>query len=271
MSINWQHFAFSPVVLGKAAARLFILTSLVWLQPMQAQQQQTDPYPYGAISFFNGANCPPGWATFSLAAGRLIVPIMQNSGLGGTVGTPLTSGQDVTHTHPFSSSLSMASTDFIGIPGCCNNDVTSDGTKTFSGTSDASSSNVPYIQLLVCMKQENPDNGTVPSGAVTFFGSLYCPSGWSQTITTVGRFLVGLPANGTPGAAFGGDPLGALENRTHTHAFSGNFSTDSSGVGLGSGCCAHGYGQNNTYPYSGTSSPAAANVPYIQLLQCQKQ
>ena len=270
MLVTSKRLVSSPGRLKQAGAPVLLGMALMLLQPMEAQEQG-DAYPYGAISFFNVTSCPSGWGPLSLAAGYFVVPIMQSSGMGGTVGSPLASGQDVQHTHSFSSSVSLGSLDYAGIAGCCNHNVTSDGTKGFGGTSNASSSNVPYVQLLVCMKQENQGPGTVPSGAVSFFGALFCPSGWTQTLTTAGRFLVGLPANGTPGAAFGGNPLGALENRTHTHSFSGSVSTDSGGVGLATGCCAHGYGQNNTYNYSGTSDAGAANVPYIQLLQCQKQ
>lgn len=261
-----------PTFLRRVGTQLMAGIALIAiLSPHVEAQQAGDAYPYGAISFFNASGCPTGWGPLSLASGYLVLPIMQNSGMGGTVGSPLTSGQDVQHTHTFSSSISLGSLDYVGIGRCCNHNVTSDGTKSFSGTSNGASSNVPYIQLLVCVKQDNQGAGTVPSGAVSFFGALFCPTGWSQTLTTVGRFLVGLPANGTPGASFGGNPLGPLENRTHTHSFSGSISTDSGGVGLATGCCAHGYGQNNTYSYSGTSAAGAANVPYIQLLQCQKQ
>jgi hypothetical protein len=213
-----------------------------------------DPYPYQAITFFNTQSCPSGWQTHDLLNGRFIVPVMQNGGIGQTVGTPLTSGEDRQHQHSFASSISLNGVEYIGAASCCNQDLSSDGTMNFSGTTASVSSGIPYVQLLVCMKTDyQPGPGDIPSGLVSF--------------------LVGLPANGAPAAAFGGDPLGSAEDRTHAHSVSGSVSTTSQVVALASGCfifCATSYGANQTYNYSATTGEASTGLPYMQLLQCQK-
>jgi hypothetical protein len=265
-SINWTRN-----LTGQATVRCLAVAVLLLAGALAAQAQTSgDPYPYQAVAFFNTQSCPNGWTPFTFGDGYFVVPTMQSGGIGSTVGTALTSQQNPQHTHKISSSISLGNAKYVGIAGCCNDDVTSDGTKSFSGTSGAGSSNIPYVQYLVCMKETMPTSDPLPSGVVSFFGALFCPTGWTQTLTTAGRFLVGLPQGGAPGSAFGGDPLLPMEDRTHTHSFNGSVSTSSAGVGLASGCCAEGYGLNGSYKYSGTSGASSSGLPYVQLLQCQK-
>jgi hypothetical protein len=60
----------------------------------------------------------------------------------------------------------------------------------------------------------------VPAGAVMFFNSAACPGGWSDLPAAQGRYIVGMPANGTL-AAVVGTALSDQENRPtgqHTHS-----------------------------------------------------
>lgn len=60
---------------------------------------------------------------------------------------------------------------------------------------------------------------SIPTGAVMFFNLSQCPSGWEEMVEGRGRYIVGLPAGGTPGATIG-VALQNKENRTtgkHTH------------------------------------------------------
>jgi len=109
----------------------------------------------------------------------------------------------------------------------------------------------------------------VPQYVVTFYEAANCPTGWKPTLSTAGRFIIGLPADGTPEAAFGGDPLSVAENRTHTHQFSGQLSVPSTGVGLASGCCAEGFGAPGSYGFSGVTGASGADLPYVIVTQCQ--
>ena len=253
-------------------AVLSVAMTLMVGSPVNAQ----DPYPNQAIAFFNAQQCPAGWTpTGNLPNkmnGRFLVPLMPGGPTADTVGNPLTSGENPTHTHGFSSSIDLSSAEEHGASGGLNKDLAIDGTHSFKGTSDGSSLNVPYVQLLICIKAEPSDpSTTAPSGALIFFAGLDCPSasGWSQPGDTQGRFLLGVPAGGAPGALFGGLPLKPGENRPHSHAFSGSVSTVAQGILEFIGG-AKGYGKNDTYDYSGTTGATGAGLPYMQILQCQK-
>lgn len=248
-------------------------------------QTPGDPYPTNSIAFFGSGTCPAGWSPFTPANGMFIVPTPRGATNGQIFGTPLNSQQPPTHLHTLTDAVEVQSTQYAGASGCCagglstccNKTVTTVGRKQFKGSGDdtdvntsTSDGGITYDQLLVCKKSAAPSADVVPSGVIVFVESGVCPVGWATSPLTEGRFLVGLPSGASP-AAFGGDPLKSLENREHTHDYSGSLSTDSAGIALTSGCCAKGYGKNGSYSYSGTTRRAGANFPYIQLLLCQKQ
>jgi hypothetical protein len=241
-----------------------------------------DPYPMGALAFFDAQSCPAGWQTATDAAGFFLVPFappIPPQQIGATVNNPLSSGEDRTHTHTFSSSISLTNMSYAGVAGCvswlglCDKQTSASGTMTFSGTTGASSSGVPYQQLLLCRKTEFTRNTNPPAGIpqylVTFFSTASCPTGWKQTLTTSGRFIVGLPAGGAPQSTFGGTPLSVGEDRTHTHAFSGSVTVNNALVELDSGGQADGYGKQGTYSFSGTTAAASTGLPYMMVTQCQ--
>jgi hypothetical protein len=239
-----------------------------------------DTYPQGTLAFFNSSPCPSGWgpavdASNRTVSGYYLVPFLNPAPgtLGATVGTALASGEDRQHSHTFSSSISLNDVSYALASGGGNSGLTSSGGKSFSATTNAQSSAMKYVQLLLCQKtafqhNTNPPAG-VPGNVVTFFITANCPYGWKQTQITSGRFLVGLPAAGTPQVAFGGPSLTPGEDRTHAHTFSGSVSTSSYGVVGVSGGQADGYGGNSTYSYSGTTDAASGGLPYMMVTQCQ--
>jgi hypothetical protein len=251
-----------PVSLGLAMLLAFLPLGL-------AAQESNDPFPADAVAYFDAASCPHGWKPYTAGAGYAAVPVRPGEGIGSTVLGPLTSGKSPRHQHDFTASVLLTDISYIGAAGGTNQNVTASGTASFSGRSDDGDANVPYIQLLVCVKRDDRHPGALPRDLLTLFGTIECASGWEPTITTTGRLEVGLPEGGNPGAAFGGDPLAKLEDRTHGHTFSGSVTTSSGGVGLGSGCCAGGYGKNGTYGYQSVSAAASSGIPYIQLLECR--
>ena len=124
----------------------------------------------------------------------------------------------------------------------------------------------------------------MPSGVTSFFWNLSCPTGWENITKTLGRFLVAVPEGGSVQGTFGGDKLTARENRKHRHKLSGSVDTKAHGIEGLSGCkpllCAKGYAKHDTYTYSTETDVGddetdpkigAANLPYIQLMQCRKQ
>ena len=248
------------------------------------------------LAFFNQPQCPKGWAPATNVKnnplnGYFLVPfrLPQSSPLAGTTlpnVPPLTPGSENQHQHSFSTSIALGEIDYAGSPLGGDYNTSNDGAMSFSSSTGSASMNVPYVALLICVKQNftptpNPPVG-VPEYIAPFFEIATCPDFWKPT-PAIGRFIVGVPAqNGTPEAVYGGNPLSlnatnldgstGPENRTHTHPFSGQVTVPSTTVELdscSSGCGATGYGRAGNYTFKGTTLPAAANLPYVIISQCQ--
>lgn len=258
--------------------------------PDQAGAQ--DPYPQGAVSFFHQNTCPGEangiWATNKIGDGSLgyfLVPFFDPppATVGQTSGQGLKLGEDRTHTHDFSSSVTPASVEYIGKSGCVSwlglcTHLSSSSKKDFNGTSETSSTALPYVQLKLCKKQVYTRNtnppANVPGNVVTFFTTVQCPTGWKMTQTSTGRYLVGLPQGGIAGASFGGNPLKPTDTTPlpwagHSHDFSGTVDAGSHHVALGSGAGASGYAKAGNVNYDGTTDIHSSNLPYLAVIQCQ--
>src|SRR3954452_21643175 len=132
-------------------------------------------------------------------------------------------------------------------------------------------------------------DATAPAGAVMYFDLASCPSGWSDFAAGRGRYLVGMPVGGTPGAAVG-TALSPQENRPtgqHTHAVIdpghvhavgfdterlanfGNTIGGTSIFGSNSGS------ENTELGFTGISianagTVSGTNAPYLELVACRK-
>lgn len=230
-----------------------------------------DAMPPGAIAYFRSPECPTGWSAYTLATGRVVVPLRGNGDSGMAQGAPLSPGEDRGHGHTISGSLTTRSVSYIGIAGEANHGVANAGTYSLSGSAAGGGDGLPYAQLRLCRKDSAAVAGKrpLPTGTLSFFEQS-CPDGWTRAGATQGRILVGLPAGGAPGAAFGGTALAAGEARKHKHSLSGKVILGSHGIALGSGCCAGGYAGQGEVTYSGAADDAAAGPPTLQLVQCQK-
>jgi hypothetical protein len=244
-----------------------------------------DPYPQGALAFFDLQACPTGWALATGANsqplnGYFVVPFAQPvpaGTLGTTVNAPLSPGEDRTHTHQFSSQVTLTDLNYVAAAGCgccglCSK-MTNSGGQSFTGTTNPASDGLPYIAYLFCEKttfqrNTNPPVG-IPQYLAAFFLDANCPVGWKPALTTGGRLIVVLPAAGTPGLSFGGALLKPGEDRTHTHSFSGQVSLSSQNVIGGTGCCDDGWGRPGTYNFNGTTDAASTGQPYVIVSQCQ--
>lgn len=99
--------------------------------------------PSGAVSFFNLASCPTGWSPMSDAQGRYIVGAPNGGTIGGIVGTSL-------------SDLQAPLSSFVRITSSCIHclsdwEIGYDFVKANAGVSNLNAA-IPYIQLLVCVK-----------------------------------------------------------------------------------------------------------------------
>jgi hypothetical protein len=111
--------------------------------------------PRGMIAFFTGLQaCPTGWIEPPNAHGRLVVGVKLGHAVGGTVGLPLGEKEDRKHHHSFKADFRVPAKSLTALDGCCNECCANYGTRTSLGepkTGD-STSNLPFIQLLLCEK-----------------------------------------------------------------------------------------------------------------------
>ncbi len=85
--------------------------------------QPAPSLPAGGISFWDpaatAAGCPEGSEPLQAAGGRLLALGASTGWALSNASEPLHPGQDVAHSHGFSASVSLGSTDLAGIDGCC--------------------------------------------------------------------------------------------------------------------------------------------------------
>lgn len=136
----------------------------------------------------------------------------------------------------------------------------------------------------------NGVDAVAPAGAVMFFDLASCPAGWSSFDAARGRYLVGLTAGGTAGAAVG-TALSDQEDRPtgqHTHAVidPGHFhavgydteqlaNTGNTIGGTRMQGGSNSGSENSDLAFTGISIANAGavpgtNAPYLQLLACRK-
>lgn len=256
---------------------------LLWIAAALAAHAGTalaaDALPQWTISYFNGA-CPEGWQVFEGAKGRFLMPTMEGGGSGAFKGPALASEETPKHSHGAAvGEIAVDSREFILVGGCCNKSLGASGNHAMSGATTAAAEGLPYIQYLACLKTAETATGSVPSGVMAYNLFPFCPAGWSEVFSAKGRYPVGLPAAGAPGAAFGGPPLKAGEYRVHHHAMNGEITFAGHAIAGGSGCCADGYAAavktgftGHTEPHPSDQDPfdSAAQAPYYTATLCQK-
>lgn len=240
-----------------------------------------DALPTGAISFFDLSACPAGWSAYGALQGRAVVPVQgqADAGVGQSFGAALADGEDRAHDHgSFGASFAWSSASFAGAAGGTNPLGAAPADASVTLATAATSAGLPYVELLACQKVAgaSPGQGPIPSGMTLFFASETCPADWTAATATLGRHLVGaaiaaVQPDASPfGATFGGPPLAPGERREHFHDASVAVTLPAHGVALASGAGAGGYAGAGDYASQAQTAPAVADVPYTQLLQCQK-
>jgi hypothetical protein len=253
----------------RAPCTILVLAVFTGLTALAHVAKADDPFPFFAVVFLNSPSCPAGWEPLTDANNRLLVPMA--SGIAHQV-PPGPSAGFSQHVHRFGATLGIPGVSYaLGPLGCLNNCVVAAGDYPFTGEAAAAGPDLPVVNLLPCLKDDDSGGGTLPSGLMAYFyRPKSCPSHWTQVIAASGRIVVGLPAGGTAGATFGGPALSPDEDRKHTHHISGTLTTVVQPVAAASGGAAGGYGANGTYSYSGISEASSSFQPYFQLLLCSK-
>ncbi|WP_062269190.1 hypothetical protein [Endozoicomonas arenosclerae] len=115
-----------------------------------AQASMAAALPSKMIFFAEGTACPAGSTAAADAAGRMLLVTTNVGDVGKTFGTALKDQEDRTHTHSGTMTVNLPSHHISGASSCCNSQATSKGSHSQSVTSGASTSGLPFIQLLVC-------------------------------------------------------------------------------------------------------------------------
>ncbi len=109
--------------------------------------------PTGTVAFFNLTACPSGWKVADYATGRLVVATTDGAKLRVQFGTPLSNQEDRTHSHTYSTNVSVDYKSISGANSCCNTQAASATSYPVNGTTSAASTGLPFIQLVICEKQ----------------------------------------------------------------------------------------------------------------------
>lgn len=109
--------------------------------------------PTGTVAFFNLTACPSGWKVADYATGRLVVATTDGAKLRVQLGTPLGNQEDRTHTHTYATSVNVDNKSISGANSCCNTQAASATSYPVKGTTQESTTGLPFIQLTICEKQ----------------------------------------------------------------------------------------------------------------------
>jgi hypothetical protein len=121
------------------------------LTALGAADAVAEGLPRGMVFFVASSQCPTGSSPAQNAAGRIIISTMDSTLVNKTQGTPMANLQDNTHTHSGSMTVNLPLHEVSGAASCCNGQATANGTHTANITSGTSTTELPFIQLLVCV------------------------------------------------------------------------------------------------------------------------
>lgn len=250
--------------------------------------QSTDTSPAGMVAYFaTQSECPAGWSPATYLQGRLALGFTNTStyARGKTVGTALADETPPTHEHGYSLTLTLSEKKMKG--GDCggsNSRGAHKGSYTIAGTTEKSGSNLPLFQILACEKDASNETPPPVDGyggaALALFNTESCPAHWSaaqgtpsgskEAVDVNGFFLMPLqsPPQGTVGVMYG-TALSNLEVRKHHHQLNSSITLTETQYEAALGLCKDltGSGQQD---FSGPSEPASSNIPYTQLLLCER-
>ena len=239
-----------------------------------------DSMPFLTEAYFAGA-CPDGWAYLDGAKGRFLLPAPLGAGSGAFAGAALDGINPPTTSYSkITGKIDLPSKNFVLISGCCNGSLGDAGNYSISGYTDRVTGNLPYIQYSACLKSAQPDQTAVPPGVLAFSALPQCSKDWTEETAVRGRYIIGLPDNGTPYFSFGGDPLAPNEVRTNSLPVNGNIKFDGHDIAGASGCCAGGYAASGSFatnggttvpnPDDGNPYDSAVQAPYYTGTVCRK-
>jgi len=132
--------------------------------------------------------------------------------------------------------------------------------------------------LVMAVGQIRADDDQTPNGMVAFFmtSGAGCPPGWAVATAAQGRLLLGVTDGDSVGASVG-TPLAAQTAPLHVHSYQTAVTLDEKKIAA-IHCCNNQGAKNGDYTVPdnapGTTNGGVgetSNLPFIQLVACQKQ
>ena len=110
--------------------------------------------PSGMTSFFRLAQCPDGWSSPVVAAGRFLVGL-PDKGSPATPfgGSPLSDQESRGHDHVVTGTFATTPNGVALLSGCCGDGYAKNGSYPMSVTAERAPVDLPYVQLAFCVKQ----------------------------------------------------------------------------------------------------------------------
>jgi hypothetical protein len=139
---------------GRVAALGLLLSCAALVRPSTAHGDTSDPrdeVPTGAVAFFGGGACPPGWAPAEDLEGRAVIGVTASPHVGVTVGKPLADREDRAHEHAFKGAVTLATRGSLVLDGG-NRDGAAAKAYTVSGVTSATTSGMAFVQVQACAK-----------------------------------------------------------------------------------------------------------------------
>ena len=113
----------------------------------------TDGTPSGMVAFFTTTSCPTGWSVATNVQGRAVVAVQNSSDLGVMVGTPLQDKTAPGHVHNYTTDITLPNKHASLATGGRDDSYAKSGKYTISGNLQEATSDLPFIQLVVCQKE----------------------------------------------------------------------------------------------------------------------
>lgn len=238
-----------------------------------AQASTGTPFPVGSATFFDRPSCPPGWSALDEAVGRFVIAAPAGAPAMERVGVPLANGEDRTHAHQVTLSVTLPDRS-LSAAGGSNTEPAQSGTYEVDAETDPATSGMPYVQALLC-RADVPSTPTgagdevLPPGLVFWSTEAACANGWAEHERLPGRFVIGLPTGVAAGAIYG-EPLVEGEDREHGHTGALSLRVPFASLSILSGCCLGGIGAHGIFDVSVEVEPAPVGLPTIALRACEK-
>jgi hypothetical protein len=252
--------------------------------PPPALAASADTSPTGMVAFFPQSECPVGWEPATYAQGRLLLGVtdLTTYTLGKQVGAALANLTAPSHEHAFAVTLTLSEKEEgWGVCGGGNEEGAAKGTYTVNGPALHNDPDLPLFQILACEKkgsgQSPPPTDGYGTAAVAFFNLESCPTNWTPATDSIGNAINGnfvLPFETAPDGTVGtvvGTPYSNGEERKHEHSLSSSISLNSTQYesAIVPAKCDD-LTSDGTHDFSGKTKAAFNNVPYTQLLLCER-